>query len=64
MSVINNEKEIRKQWSNENKLFVRNLPPDCNEQEVKGLFSYFGEVADDFKIHPKQNLGFVRYRFK
>jgi len=64
LNVINNEKEIRKQWSNENKLFVRNLPPDCNEQEVKGLFSYFGEVADDFKIHPKQNLGFVRYRFK
>jgi len=55
---------FKKEWSNDYKLFVGNLPPGVDQQNVLDLFGAYGELSEDSIVHTKKRLGFIKYRHK
>ncbi len=51
-------KEIKK-FSNKARLFIANLPRDTREEELKELFSPYGEVQEVF-VQKEKNFAFCR----
>ncbi len=51
-------KEVKK-FSNKSRLFIANLPRDTSEDELKELFSAYGEVQEVF-IQKEKSFGFCR----
>lgn len=55
---------FKKEWSNDYKLFVGNLPPGADQQNVLDLFGAYGELSEDSIVHTKKRLGFIKFRHK
>lgn len=59
IDLKNFRKPGEKTFTQRSRLFVGNLPPDINEEEMRKMFEKYGKAGEVF-IHKDKGFGFIR----